>query len=42
MHELQRLYIGYSDDKANSDQFQLGLGLSLAKKVENGNIPHIF
>ena len=30
MHELQRLYAGYSDNKANSAQFQLGLGLSLA------------
>ena len=32
MHVLQRLYdAGYSDNKANSARFQLGLGLSLAK-----------
>ena len=33
IHKLQRLYAGYSDNKANSAQFQLGLGLSLAKKI---------
>ena len=31
MLKLQRLYAVYSDIKANSAQFQLGLGLSLAK-----------
>ena len=31
MQKLQRLYAGYSDNKANSAQFQLGLGLTLAK-----------
>ena len=36
--ELQRLYeqiAGYGDNKANSAQFQLGLGLSLAIKRKN-------
>ena len=28
IHKLQRLYASYSDNKANSAQFQLGLGLS--------------
>ena len=34
MPKLQRLYAGYSDNKANSAQFQLGLGLSLAKSTK--------
>ena len=33
MHELLRLYAGYSDNKANSAQFQLGYGLSIAIDV---------
>ena len=38
IHKLQRLYAGYSDNKYNSTQFQLGLELSLAKVNQKMNM----